>query len=72
MPTVLFAYKLSIVFATWPVIRIKRVRKQPPETGGFAGSKAALPPPAAFQTKTQFVFGIGISTMYHLKLRFAW
>ena len=41
-------------------IRIQRMREQPLETAGFAGSKAALPPPAALQIKTQFLFGIGI------------
>ena len=35
------------------------MREQPLETAGFAGSKAALPPPAALQIRTQFVFGIG-------------
>ena len=37
-----------------------RVRQQPLETEGFARSQAALPPPAALQIRTQFVFGIGI------------
>ena len=37
-----------------------RVRQRPLETEGFARSQAALPPPAALQIRTQFVFGIGI------------
>ena len=41
-------------------IQIQRMREQPLETAGFAGSKAVLPPPAALQIRAQFVSGIGI------------
>ena len=50
-------------------IRMGRVRQQPLETEGFARSQAALPPSAALQIRTQFVFGIGISPAEKTKLR---